>query len=129
MSDDAFEWRLTPTERRIAEMAFANENAGAWLAVEKIMHLRGERGPWNDGVERCAAMLAELRREPAAEDHSAKRAGELLDALAIATERDRYRALLERIVKAVDNRGLDFVDSNSNDLLDALDDARKELGR
>ena len=64
MTEQAFEWRLSLTERRIAEMAFAIE--GAWLACKKIKHLRGERGDWDDdfSVVMNAAMLRELRTEP-----------------------------------------------------------------
>lgn len=65
---DGFKWNLTPTERRIAEAAYADSEGGAWRAVQKVMHLRGERGPWgdDDSMAMNDAMLAELRSEPPA---------------------------------------------------------------
>jgi hypothetical protein len=98
MSEQAFEWKLTPTERRIAEHAYADNDGGAWRACQKVMHLRGERGPWADDVSMAMndAMLAELRREP-----EATPAGDAATALALRDSRERthrLRALLERIV-------------------------------
>jgi hypothetical protein len=68
MSEQAFEWKLTPTERRIAEVAFANGNEGEWGAILAVARLRGERLGYSEAEENaaCKAMLAELRREPEA---------------------------------------------------------------
>ena len=110
---------LTPTERRIAEMAYARE--GVWLAVQKVHHLRGERGPTATdpgAVASCDAMLAELRRSPEhpCDEHD-RRILRLVDA------NKHMRALLEALV-ACDN-----VSASVSAIQAVIASARKELGR
>jgi hypothetical protein len=102
MSEKAFEWKLTPTERRIAEAAYADSEGGAWRAVQKIMHLRGERGPWDDGLSLAMndALLDELRREPSWSLDS-----QAMDSLLLSGY--RARKLLERALeKSIDDQWL-----------------------
>lgn len=117
---------LTPTERRIAEMAFANGNEGEWGAIIAVARLRGERLGYSEAEEdaACKAMLAELRREPGSYPgwhEIAVKVGGVADRE--KARADRYRALLEALV-ACDN-----VSASVKAIQAVIASARKELGR
>lgn len=127
MSDVAFEWKLTPAERRIAEMAFAGGAArfalrpdvadlAATIAVHAVKALRGLESACSDGEN--LAMLAELRCEPPTpcDEHDYRITRLVEGATTHREQSERYRALLERAeANAIDD--------------DWLRDVRKELGR
>jgi hypothetical protein len=115
-----FEWNLTPTERRIAEVAFAVGHGDAQGACESIIEFRGKAPGWwahNFNSVHILAMLAELRREHVADD--------------------RCRALLERIIEAHDMMmatssmrfPADHQAAADSRYTDAIEDARRELAR
>lgn len=100
---------------------------GAMASCSWIFRLRGEwsRTPTSHEV---AAMLEEMRREPERAPVTAARA---IDVLEVVEERDRYRALLERVVDA-DVKCSAVKPGEHTDawakLSDAIAEARKELG-
>lgn len=107
MSEQAFEWKLTPTERRIAEIAFASTStsradsahASAMRAIAAVCDLRGAGMPAiSEHRPAARAMLDELCREPdtayAEQRWHWELRNERNQALA---ERDRYLLLLKRV--------------------------------
>jgi hypothetical protein len=70
------EWKLTPTERRIAESAFgachmhADQETRLIAAVNAVHAYRDTTCPTGEGLAQIAAMLVELGREPVSCCHS-----------------------------------------------------------
>ncbi len=70
MTELVLSWDLTPTERRIAEIAFARSNidfdplARAYDAAMAVRSLRGDIRDRRVSLMERDEMLAELRREP-----------------------------------------------------------------
>ena len=125
-----FEWKLTPTERRIAEAAFGAGPAiscitRAQRACDAIFDFRGVSLSPDAGHR--AAMLAELRREP---EHV-----HCPDGFELGTLRLRIRdmrALLERIAAEADSATIDDIPAATSrwqPLLAAVYAARDALER
>jgi hypothetical protein len=130
MSDEQkpFEWNLTPAERRIAEVAFATTDDDEFgRAAASLVAVRRFREAWNvltaeQYAWQASALMEEMRREPD---------------LVAQEERDRYRAVLERIIEAHDMMmatssmrfPADHQAAADARYTDAIEDARRELAR
>jgi hypothetical protein len=132
-------WDLTPTERRIAETAFARSNidfdpmARAYDAAMAVRALRGDIRDRKVSLMEREKMLEELRREPEQKRWDAN-AQMRIDDLTLRTQTisarfDRMRNALHALVKEV-TTGVVAVPGPGTPLGDALHDAREAvLGR
>jgi hypothetical protein len=113
MSEQAFEWKLSPTERRIAEVAFAmaHEASPRWCAHTAMVAVRRFRGLDNQLTEgeraaQADALLAELRREP--EAHGSEWRTALEWALGLEPDAENHTpewaASLVREIREIGNR-------------------------